>query len=166
MRVPPIDAMSEPIALVYGHWRDLLGPDGRLPAIRDLDLDRIKSTLPQLWLLGVECGPPVRFRYRVIGENIYRMAARQIHVGDVIADTVARDGREHIQSRLLRVVETREPDHYAGSPYARHTSEVIRIERIAVPFAADGRTVDRILNCTVADWNPGYRPPQPPGAPE
>lgn len=165
MRVPPIDAMSEPIALVYGHWRDLLGPDGRLPALRDLDLDRIKSTLPQLWLLGVEYGP-VRFRYRVIGESIYRMAARQIHVGDVIADTVAREGREHIQGRLLRMVETREPDHYAGSPYARHTSEVIRIERIAVPFAADGRTVDRILNCTVADWNPGYRPPQPPGAPE
>ena len=165
MRVPPIEQMSEPVALVYGHWRDLLGPDGRLPSIGQLDLDRIKSTLPQLWLLGVEYGP-VRFRYRVIGENIYRMAARLIHVGDVIADTDAREGREHIQGSLLHVVETRGPDHYAGAPYARHTSEVIRIERITLPFANDGRTVDRILNCTVADWTPGYRPPQPPGTPE
>lgn len=158
MSLPPVERMSDPIALVLRHWQDLRGGVDALPAIRDLDLDRIKSTLPHLWLLEVEYAP-LRFRYRVIGENIYKMAGRKIHVGDSIADTVARAGREHIEGRLVRLVETREPDHYAGPPYARHTSEVIRIERIALPFATDGWTVDRILNCTVADWEPGYRPP-------
>lgn len=164
MSLPPVETMSDPIALVYGHWLDLRGTAGHLPAIAAADLERIKSTLPNLWLLGVEYGP-LRFRYRVIGENVYRMAGRKIHVGDSIVDTVARDGREHIVSRLVRVVETGEPDHYAGPPYARHTPEVIRIERIALPFATDGRTVDRILNCTVADWEPGYRPPPALGSP-
>jgi hypothetical protein len=58
------------------------------------------------------------------------------------------------------MVLTGRPDHYDGAPTASHFPELSSIERLSVPLADDGTTVDRILNCTVSIWRNG-RPPRP-----
>jgi hypothetical protein len=144
--------------LLLDHWSDRVQSLGCLPATRDLDLSCLRQTLPNLWLLGVE-RDPLRFRMRLVGEAI-RATNEAFRPGVYVDEVRTRFRSHHFLDRLHEVVETRRADVYLGPPIASHRPELVEIERVTVPLAFDGTTVDRILNCTISSWRAG-RPPRP-----
>lgn len=145
------EATSEPVRLVLAHWLALREEFGAIPSLRDLDLERVKSAMPFMWLLGVE-HDPLRFRYRLIGEAVREGLPRFVRKGVYIDEIKIDRPSDHLQNRLAQMVWTGEIDHYEGAPIVSHVPEVHRLERVTLPFASDHRTVDRILSVTVFSW--------------
>jgi hypothetical protein len=154
-----IRPLSPATIALFEHWSDRVRVLGRLPGRRDLDLPALRHVLPNLWLLGVE-RDPLRFRLRLIGEAIRAANHDEIRPGVYIDEIATRFGNQFFLERLHAMVLTGRADHYDGPPTASHFPELSSIERLSVPLADDGTTVDRILNCTVSIWRNG-RPPRP-----
>lgn len=151
--------LSPAMATLFDHWSERREALGRLPGRRDIDLDRIRQIIPSLWLLGVE-RDPLRFRLRLIGEAIRAANHDEIRPGAYVDEITTEFGDRTFLDRLIWMVETRRPDHYLGPPTASHLPELSKIERLSVPLADDGVTVDRILSCTFSIWRTGL-PPRP-----
>jgi hypothetical protein len=116
-----------------------------LPARHALDPTQFHNVLANVWLLDV-VGERPRFRVRLLGERI-RSFGVPAKVGDFLD--------EHLPSSdqladLREVVRTGEPSWFRGKPHLSHAREVIEIERVLLPLAADGSTVDVIFAVTVS----------------
>jgi hypothetical protein len=154
-----IRTLSLATTVLHDHWCDRVRELGRLPGRRDLDLNVLRHALPNLWLLGVE-RDPLRFRLRLIGEAIRAANHDEIRPGVCVDEISTRFGNHQFLERLHAMVRTGRADHYDGPPTATHFPELSSIERLSVPLADDGTTIDRILSCTIAHWQ-GGRPPRP-----
>lgn len=143
---------------LYAYWLDLHPDDTTLPGRRHFDpvdlARRHPQILPNLWLVDVE-REPLRFRYRLVGGALVDAGA-VARVGRYVDRTVdlARPG--NLNEALSGVARDRQPSHRKGPPNMPHDRHVSRLERLSLPMAADGRTVDLILSITVYDWQKGY----------
>ncbi|SMF72642.1 PAS domain-containing protein [Tistlia consotensis] len=139
------------IRALYGYWQSKLpAPDAagcRLPGRQHLDPVEIPTLLPWLWLIDVQREPP-RFRFRLFGTKHYE----QMH-----CDPTGRWCDEAFPSFVSQPTY---PDYlkvgldglvsYRKGPPAYHVdSECRLLERIMLPLARDGRTVDMILALTL-----------------
>ena len=70
LRVPPATAHPK-IVRLYEYWREKAPLPGMLPGRRHIDPTEIATLLDNIWLLDV-VGEPGRFRYRLIGDAMYR----------------------------------------------------------------------------------------------
>jgi hypothetical protein len=59
------------------------------------------------------------------------------------------DKREASLADLESVVQTRQPWWHRGSVILQHDSYASEVERLVLPLAADGRTVDMLLGISV-----------------
>jgi hypothetical protein len=57
---------------------------------------------------------------------------------------------------LDTVVDTHQPDWRRGPPAIDHTQYVDTLERVILPFASDGSSVDLLMGCTVFYWKSGH----------
>ena len=69
MQPPPMTA-TEPhpkIRRMIAHWESLAPGPGILPGRQHFDPIQVPDLLPHIWLIDVERGPMLRFRYRLLG---------------------------------------------------------------------------------------------------
>ena len=143
---PPSDANPRIVAL-YEYWRRIAPGPGVLPGRRHLDPADIPKLLPNVWLVDV-VGVPPRFRARLIGTALQRSGI-PLRPGVYVEDPIAPALRERVLSEFRFVAETGQPLWFRGAPRAPHDTAIFELERIFLPLAADGRTVDMLLNLTV-----------------
>jgi hypothetical protein len=135
---------SHRLKQLYGYWRSK-APPGRLPARADLDPGDIPQLLPYIFMIDVE-HEPRRFRFRLIGTQICTWAGRDV-TGWYLDDPSYGPRGAIISSQYAEVVDRGVP-FYTEQPAARPERDYIFYERLVLPLAADGRTID-ILLCGV-----------------
>jgi hypothetical protein len=135
------------IVAIHDYWHRIAPGAGLLPGRRHLDPVDIPSLLPNLWLVDV-VGEPRRFRARLIGTTLQRSGI-PLKPGIYVEDPIAAAQRETVLADFRFVAETRQPVWFRGAPRAPHDTAIFEIERIFLPLAADGTTVDMLLNLTV-----------------
>lgn len=133
---------------VIAHWRELAPGPGLLPGRQHFEPMRVPKLLPNLWLLDVVAGTPRRFRYRLLGTRLVE-AGIPGRPGEFIDEPGPHADAAAVRRLFEAVADGREPNWSIGRPILRHSTFVERIERVSMPMAADGHTVDLILNLTL-----------------
>ncbi len=140
-------AAHRKIYQLHEYWRRKVEALGRLPARRDIDPLDIPKLLENIWLLDV-VGDPNRFRFRLIGGALRRMGLPG-KVGN-FADEMLPDGSANpVMEDFHGVVRERRPVWFRGQARVPHATSVFELERLFLPLAADGSTVDMLLCMTV-----------------
>ena len=134
---------SDRLRQLYAYWRSKA--KGRLPARADIDPADIPQLLPFLFMIDVEHNPR-RFRFRLVGTQVCTWAGRDV-TGVYLDDPNYGPRGPIIQRQYAEVVDRGVP-YYTQQPAARPDRDYIFYERLVLPLAADGRTID-ILLCGV-----------------
>jgi hypothetical protein len=135
------DFKSPIVRQAYQYWLGKLIGD-RLPGRSDLKPEEISSLLPYLYLVNV-AGDPRVFRYRLVGTEIRRWAGRE-YTGIEVNERDYGPHWKRIHDAYESIVRTRRPSYAAGpAPWA--SREFQTYERIVMPLAADGRTVNMLF---------------------
>ena len=100
-----------------------------------------RDILPNIVLMDL-IGTPPRFRYRLVGTAHIRGVGAE-RTGCYVDEI---EGTEQTLMALNAVAERREPSYRRGPPrMARPTKDIMAVERVMLPLAADGENVDMIL---------------------
>lgn len=129
------------------HYWQTIHPATGLPGRQHFDPLDVPRLLPWLVLADVT-REPLRFRYRLIGT---------VHVDSLgfnptgrWFDEVHPNFAETSACReFVAIVERGEPVHYRGPLTFVTTKDYLEIERLTVPLARDGKTVDMLLSIIV-----------------
>lgn len=170
-RLPP-EATEAEFRELLSYW-DSKSPNGLLPGRQHIDPTELPPRhLSRLLLLDVVEGAtghgsamPRRFRFRVAGTAFTNMIGRDV-TGRFYDEVAERDRLAPILSALNLIVEHRAPVFLIGGLVVAAPGYV-RVKRLGLPLAQDGRTVDMIL----ATWHAEHRSdpdatvPREPGAP-
>ena len=133
------------IARMLDYCRSIVPPD-RLPGRAQFDPIAVAALLPNVWLLEREPGP--RFRYRLMGTRVAAAFQGDL-TGRYVGDVHSAEAAEAMLAYLMGVVESRRPHFRVGRPTAWPIAEFLTLERLYMPLARDGATVDMILGFTV-----------------
>jgi hypothetical protein len=148
---PPASAHPK-IVRLHDYWRRAAPGPGLLPGRQHIDPTDFPPLLPNVWLLDVVPsgeGKPPRFRFRLIGTAIVRAGLRA-KPGDFLEDTIDRAREKSPAANdAKRVVAERQPNWYRGEPLTNHDREVVELERLLLPLAANGVDIDMLLCLTV-----------------
>jgi hypothetical protein len=147
---PPAPAAHPKAIQLHEYWRSKAPAAGLLPGRRHIDPTEIPGLLDNIWLLdvvGAAAGAPRRFCFRLIGDAMHRkgMPGRPGAFIDQLFDNGPQDAA---MGDLHAVVDTGLPSWSRGKPTLRHRHEIFELERILLPLAADGKTVDMLLCLT------------------
>ncbi len=145
----PSAAWHPMVRALYRYWRSIHLDDGRLPGRPAFEPLVVPALLPHLVLIDVVDRPP-RFRYRLIGTRMVDALGREL-TGRWLDEAHAKPGGEKpVFPSYERVVRDGVPDWRRGPPhFAGFIDRCTAMERVFLPLAADGRTVDIILTVSV-----------------
>lgn len=134
----------------YDYWLSIHRPDGGLPGRQHFDPTAIPKLLPHVWLVDVEA-QPLHLRYRLLGNEIRRVSGRDDSAigrsfNDFDPDFAPGNAR---YESFAAVIRDRQPEYRRGAPRFPPGLDHLSIERILMPLAADGSTVDMLFCLSV-----------------
>jgi len=137
------------IRAVHDYWLSIRPVDGGLPGRAAFDPLRIVPILPHVMLLDVEGRPP-RFRYRLIGTRMVDALGSDL-TGKWLHQAHAKPEAPAPQFPSYTAVAVNGgPEWRRGAPhFASYIDRCKELERIFLPLAADGGTVDMILTASL-----------------
>ncbi|MBI3504874.1 MAG: PAS domain-containing protein [Proteobacteria bacterium] len=132
----------------YDYWR-AAAPAGCLPGRQHVDpLVDLPQLIPSIVLYdAVPGGEGLRFRIRVAGETLVEIMGTA-PTGRFIDEFVVADRRAQLNEAFSQVVRARAA-HYWENQIWTAGRQYIRMQRLALPLARDGRIVDMIFACYV-----------------
>lgn len=146
----PVEAIDPQLRAFDGYWRSR-APGGRLPGRQHIDPLDVPTLLPNLVLFDVEPqdadADKLRFRVRLAGGTLVELVGAN-PTGRYLDDFVAPDRRAQINAVYADIVRCRSA-HYWECQLWTPGREFVRIQRLALPLARDGATVDMIVACYV-----------------
>jgi hypothetical protein len=132
----------------YAYWH-AAAPAGLLPGRQHIDpLVEVPRLIPSIVLYDVvrsDEGP--RFRIRVAGEMLVDIMGSN-PMGRFIDDFVLPERRGHVNAAFRDVVRAHIA-HYWENQMWTAGRQYIRMQRLALPLARDGRNVDMVFACHV-----------------
>lgn len=139
--------MSQPLRqefeAIQGRWRELCR-DGHLPARADFPPESLTPWMGHIQIVErVSEGDMVRHRVRLAGTRIVYYEGRD-NTGLFLDDVVPRDQRDEILEPYRRCAETRTPI-YSAFYSCSEGAISSQLERLILPLAADGKTIDQFL---------------------
>ncbi len=140
------DGAHGDIKLLFDYWRSI-SPEGKIPGRQHFDPIEISQILPNLWLIEVH-RDPLRFWRRLVGSKIEEFAGMNL-TGGWVGDRLSGARLSGVHSFLMDVVETKQPNWRRGKSLIRFEKDFAELERLYLPMATDGETVDMILAVTV-----------------
>ncbi len=127
----------------FDYWVSKAPPD-RLPGRQHIDPVEMRAFLPNVMMFDVVHDVSrIRFRIRLFGTGLYPLWQTDL-TGKWMEDFVPVDQQDDVHAGLMHVVITRQAQYgtrrlvYPGRDLAAH-------ERLMVPLAADGETVDILM---------------------
>lgn len=137
------------VRALYEYWRSIHPGPGRLPGRAAVDPMAIPQLLPYIMLLDV-VGQPPRFRYRLIGTRMVDALGTDFTGRWLDEAHVRPDGSLPVFPSYVRVATQGLHDWRRGAPhFAGYLDRCTELERIFLPLATDGKTVDMILAINV-----------------
>jgi len=120
-----------------------------LPCRSDFSDDDLRPWFGNLLIVDVVDGPH-RFRFRLMGTSLVDAASREL-TGKFFDEADISGYDPDVLEDYAEVVRTRTPfcktRHYSPTPGAFMDHWRV-YERLLLPLAADGQTIDRILGCS------------------
>lgn len=138
----PPDCHPE-IGMIVDYWRSI-HPDSGLPGRQHLDPVDIPNLLASIRLIDV-VGDPPRFRARLMGTKLVAAVGKD-YTGMWLDEVFSEFGNSSARLGLNTVACTGTLNWRRGHPAMMHGKEYMIIERVYLPFARDGRTIDMILS--------------------
>lgn len=136
------------IRAIHTYWHSIRPADTRLPGRRDLDPLDIPSLLTHVWLADIERAP-FRVRFRLVGSAIVKAVGRDL-TGAYFDECFDDFENSEPHDTLFEVCNNGAPTWRRGpAMLTRRGYNVKQIERIFLPLAADGETVDMMLGLSV-----------------
>lgn len=131
------------IKQLVAHWVSIHPPQG-LPGRQHFDPRDVRGLLANLRLLDVSGNPP-RFQVRLFGTRLVEFFGRDLtgHFYDEAFDGFIGSRTE---KDFLTSMATGQPSWRRGKPLFMYEKEFQTVERVILPLAADGCTVDMLLN--------------------
>lgn len=141
---------------LFRYWRSKHEGDA-LPPRAAIQPAEFPKLLPRIYLVDVlrEDPPPLKFRFRLCGSEHFLINGKEI-TGMELAEAMAPQYVDAIRAVYSYVAESGRP-HVARSFAAIEGRQHVVYDRLLLPLASDGRTVDMML---------GYLHPAPVSAPE
>lgn len=131
------------VRMICDYWRSVHPEGGGLPGRQHIDPVHIPSLLPNIWLIDV-AREPYRFRFRLVGTQVVDYAGED-NTGKWFDERLPDFNPEV----LIDVVESAKPSWSRGRSVMRPEKNYYELERVRLPLASDGRTVDMIMSLTV-----------------
>lgn len=150
-----ITAWHPKLQRLYRYWESIHPADG-LPGRRHFDPVAVADLLQNIWLMDVQ-REPFRLKYRLVGTLVVSWIGKD-HTGrwldevhpHILAAPAAKDTEPGDYARFRRVVDSGVPDWRRGKPTLSLVhKDFVEIERLVLPLASDGRTVDILLVGTI-----------------
>lgn len=148
----PCDPLT---AEAIDYWRRIR-PPGLLPARTHFDPIEVPRLLPYLGLLDVVREPRIRFKGRMAGTKVTEVFGAGL-VGSFLDEVVPNFDGSLAAIDYLRVATDAVPVWYRGAQSAKRGKSFLGIERLFLPLAEDGRTVDMILAVYLPYYSDGRR---------
>jgi hypothetical protein len=128
---------------IQSRWRELCH-DGQLPTRADFPPESLTPWMGHIQIVErVSDGDRLRHRVRLVGTRIVYYEGRD-NTGLFLDDIVPIEQRDEILEPYRRCAETRAPVY--GAFYSCSEAAVSsQLERLILPLAADGKTVDQFL---------------------
>lgn len=144
----PADATHPDFRIFYDYWR-ACAPAGLLPGRQHIDpVIDIPSLVPRLALYDVVDTPEgLRFRVRVAGEVLIEVMGLA-PAGHFVDDFIVPERRATVNGAFRQVARERTA-HYWEKQMWTAGRQYVRMQRMALPLARDGRTVDMIFACHI-----------------
>ncbi len=140
---------------IFAYWRRKT-PPGRLPGRQHLAPLEIPQLLRHVALYDVVRGEgALRFRTRLIGTAAAEALGAD-NTGRFVDDIMPAHAYPDFLAAYTDVVENGRP-HYWERPLPFANRDFLAIQRLALPLAADGTTVDVVLACYVAVVHPALK---------
>lgn len=132
----------ENIRQIVDYWVSI-HPETGLPGRQHFDPLEVPRLLPNIRLLDV-AGDPPRFKIRLMGTRLREFFGAE-QTGSWLDELFPNLDGSITHTELVRTIETREPRWRRGKPALDIEKDFLDMERVYLPFAHDGRTVDMIL---------------------
>jgi hypothetical protein len=128
---------------IQGRWQGLC-QNGRLPTRADFPPESLTPWMGHIQIVEqVREGDTNRYRVRLVGTRIVYYEGRD-NTGLFLDDVIPIDQRAEILAPYGRCAETRAPVY--GAFYScSETAISSKLERLILPLAADGTTIDQFL---------------------
>lgn len=146
--ITELPAYAHPkVSAIHAYWQEcaLAAGPGLLPRRQQIDPLRIPKLLESMSLIDM-VGQPPRFRLRLQGGAIRRMGMLAAP-GDYLDQFMAADAPPLLD--LAHIAASRQLVWYRGRAYMPHETVLFSLERIFLPLAEDGRSVDVVMGLTV-----------------
>ncbi|NKB59502.1 MAG: PAS domain-containing protein [Alphaproteobacteria bacterium] len=144
MELPP--DIHPDITRLFAYYGKVAAADA-LPSIHNIDPLHLPGIVDGIVLIDVR-RRPYRFRNRYAGVRIESFAGESIK-GWPFAAHLRGDLRRNVELNLINVVKTKQPTWRRGKPMIRFDRANVELERVYLPLASDGQTVDSILSFTI-----------------
>lgn len=138
------------IAAGYAYWRSLQHEEGRLPGRKAIDPVEMRGFLPDVCLYDVQHSP-VRFRNRLVGTRVVA-GMRHDFTGRWLDEVYPRFVTSPAYAEFVGVARRELPiAYYRGIPLFHTDRDYTIMERILLPLATDGDSVDMLFAIIVFD---------------
>lgn len=131
---------------LHAYWRSKCR-DGRLPGRDDIEPGPVHKLLPRIFMLDVIRTPGSQrlgFRFRLAGSEHFEINQVEL-TGLTIEQAFASEKVEAMRSAYAEVVTSRQPLLTLRTSPAVDDRHHILYDRLLLPLASDGKTVDMIL---------------------
>jgi hypothetical protein len=144
----PLPADCDPrLRRLYDYWLSLRPAAGGLPGRQHIDPAAIRDLLPWIWMVDVERNP-LRFRYRLLGtEQVHAMERN--FTGRFLDEAHPSFVASVSYPQYVAAAERAEIGYRRGPPVFHLSKDYVAIERLLLPLAKDGATVDVLVAITV-----------------
>ncbi len=134
------------IARVFAYWNERRPAPDKFPGRKHFNPADVVALLPQVSLYEVHRNP-LRFRYRLVGTCLTMTMEREI-TGRWLDEAHAAFANSEAHNDFVATAETGVISYYRGMPSFHLDKGHVAIERVLLPLAEDGETVDMLLGLT------------------
>ena len=128
---------------IQDRWKELC-KNGRLPGRSDFPVESLTPWIGHIQIVErVRDGDTVRHRVRLVGTRIVYYEGRD-NTGKFLDDVIPVDQRDELLGPYRRCAESRTPV-YSAFFNCSDAAISSQLERLILPLAADGKTVDQFL---------------------
>ncbi|WP_162914885.1 PAS domain-containing protein [Desertibaculum subflavum] len=145
---PPPAAAHPKVQRIVRLWQSLRPGPGLLPGRRHFDPLQAPDLLNNIWLMEVVDEDPRRYRLRLVGGALVE-AGTGIRKGQFFGDVGSREEAASAAQVFRHLERCRRINWRRGPSALGYMEHVRELERVILPMAADGVTVDIFMCLTV-----------------
>ncbi len=148
------DGADERVSRLHRYWLSIHPQGGGLPGRQHFDPIDVPLLLPWIWLVDIQRSP-LRFRQRLTGTEQVRVMERDV-TGMWLDEAHPKFLSSPAYPQFVRCAQDGALQYRRGPPLFHLSKEYLSVERLLLPLAHDGSSVDMMLAITVYHRRPTH----------